>query len=298
MICEPMVSVVMPAFNASRTIAESIMSVIEQGYQDWELIIVDDGSVDSTGEIVGSFNDPRIIYLKQSNRGVAAARNSAIKKATGKYIAFLDADDLWNEEKLASQVDFMESNEQRCISHTGYKSFVDSRENVIENKLFYPFAIKSDLERLLVFNYLATLTVMVKRETLERVGFFDETYMGAEDWELWTRVLLSGCAIGYIEKELAFYREGTSGLSKNREKQLVQEFRVLQNHVLKTNKYKYLQKKALWFLYAKKTNYYISNKMFLEALGSYAKLFCLCPLKPSNFSLPFRKILFLFWGTG
>lgn len=108
---EELVSIIMPTYNCGRFIAESINSVIAQTYTNWELLIVDDCSTDNTKEVVAAFKDPRIHYqCNERNSGAAVTRNTALRLAKGKYIAFLDSDDLWLPEKLEKQIQFMEKN--------------------------------------------------------------------------------------------------------------------------------------------------------------------------------------------
>ena len=103
-----LVSVIMPSWNCGRLIAESISSIQAQTYQNWEIIVVDDCSIDNTESVVKSFNDPRIRYFKnEQNSGAAVSRNWALREAKGRWIAFLDSDDLWHTEKLAKQLAFM-----------------------------------------------------------------------------------------------------------------------------------------------------------------------------------------------
>lgn len=106
-----LVSIIMPSWNTGKFIAESIQSVINQTYKNWELIIVDDCSTDNTDEIVNNYTDKRIIYIKNSkNMGAALTRNKALQNASGTWIAFLDSDDLWTNDKLEKQIKFMKSN--------------------------------------------------------------------------------------------------------------------------------------------------------------------------------------------
>ena len=106
-----LVSIIMPTYNCARFIRESIDSVLAQTYTNWELIIVDDSSTDNTAEMVANFNDPRIHYLRnEQNEGAALTRNKALRAAKGRYIAFLDSDDLWHPDKLERQIAFMEQN--------------------------------------------------------------------------------------------------------------------------------------------------------------------------------------------
>ena len=113
-----LVSIIMPSWNTENYIAKSIQSVIDQTYKNWELIIVDDCSSDHTDEIVASFQDERIIYLKnEQNRGAALTRNKALREAQGEWIAFLDSDDLWEPQKLEYQIRFMKKNNLIFLYH-------------------------------------------------------------------------------------------------------------------------------------------------------------------------------------
>ena len=117
---EELVSIIMPSYNTGKFIQETIDSVINQTYDNWELIIVDDCSSDNTDEIVKSIKDDRIFYLKnKKNSGAAVSRNKALKMAKGKWIAFLDSDDLWKKDKLEKQIKFMKNNNYH-FSYTNY----------------------------------------------------------------------------------------------------------------------------------------------------------------------------------
>lgn len=110
-VIDGLVSIIMPSWNTDKFIAETIQSVIDQTYTNWELIIVDDCSSDNTNQIVASFEDERIKYLhNEKNLGAALTRNKALREAKGEWIAFLDSDDLWMPEKLEHQIDFMNEN--------------------------------------------------------------------------------------------------------------------------------------------------------------------------------------------
>ena len=113
-----LVSVIMPTYNCGRFIAESIRNVLAQTYTNWELLIVDDYSTDETESIVRSFDDPRIRYMRnEQNMGAALTRNRALREAKGRYIAFLDSDDLWLPEKLAKQIAFMQAHHYAFTYH-------------------------------------------------------------------------------------------------------------------------------------------------------------------------------------
>ena len=121
-----LVSIIMPSFNTGKFIKETIDSVINQTYRNWELIIIDDCSTDNTNEVVKKINDSRIIYLKNEvNSGAAVSRNKALREAKGRWIAFLDSDDLWKNDKLEKQINFMKKNNY----YFSYTDYIEIDEN-------------------------------------------------------------------------------------------------------------------------------------------------------------------------
>lgn len=141
-----LVSVIMPSWNTSNFIAESIQSVIDQTYENWELIIVDDCSTDNTDEVVARFTDKRIRYFKnEKNNGAALSRNRALREARGEWIAFLDSDDLWSPKKLEHQISFMNEHGY-TLSYTEYEKideeskplqiYVSGPEKVNKHKMY------------------------------------------------------------------------------------------------------------------------------------------------------------------
>ena len=135
-----LVSIIMPSWNTANFIAESIQSVINQTYTNWELLIVDDCSTDNTDEVVASFKDKRIRYFKnKKNSGAALTRNKAMRKAQGEWIAFLDSDDLWMPEKLERQIDFMKKNGY-TFSYTEYEK-IDEEDNPLNIYVTGPISV-------------------------------------------------------------------------------------------------------------------------------------------------------------
>ncbi len=167
----PLVSVIMPAYNAEKYISKSIQSVLEQTYQNWQLIIVNDGSKDDTSSIIKCFDDKRIRLIEQENSGVSKARNTGIEYSDGEYIAFLDSDDIWLDKKLEVQVNFMLNNLNIVLSYMDYSSFVDD-DKVVKNKQLYPFKIENLRQRLLVFNYICNSYGYGENSYLERYKRF------------------------------------------------------------------------------------------------------------------------------
>lgn len=152
-----LVSIIMPSWNTGKFIAESIQSVINQTYEKWELIIVDDCSNDNTDEVVGIFTDKRIKYLKnEKNSGAALTRNRALREAKGEWIAFLDSDDLWVPEKLEHQINFMEKNGY-SLSYTEYEK-IDEDSKLLN--IYVTGPQKVNKRKIYNYDYIGQLTMM------------------------------------------------------------------------------------------------------------------------------------------
>lgn len=201
-----LVSIIMPSYNTAAYIKETINSVISQTYQQWELIIVDDCSTDNTDEIVDSFlKDPRIRYMKnERNSGAAVSRNRAIREARGKWIAFLDSDDLWMSEKLEKQIAFMKRNEY-SFSYTSYEE-IDVDGNSTGVKVAGP----KKITKIGMFNYcwLGCLTVMYDAEKIGLIQIVD--IKKNNDYAMWLKVCKKAdCYL--LDEFLAKYRRGRVG---------------------------------------------------------------------------------------
>jgi glycosyltransferase involved in cell wall biosynthesis len=120
----PLISVIIPAYNAQKTIRETIESVLNQTFKDFEIIVIDDGSQDSTVEIVSAFSDPRLRLFSYPNAGVSATRNRGLAQANSEFISFLDADDLWTPDKLEAQLRALEANPQAAVAYS-WTDYID-----------------------------------------------------------------------------------------------------------------------------------------------------------------------------
>ena len=181
----PQVSVIIPTYNRGWIIKDAIDSVLAQDYTEFELIVVDDGSTDHTSDVLDSYrNDIKI--LSQKNKGVSAARNRGIAEASGKFIAFLDSDDLWLSQKLSVQIEFFNQTPDALICQTeevwirnGLRVNPGKRHKKPSGMIFKP-----SLELCLV----SPSAVMIQRNLFDRVGEFDETLPACEDYDLWLRI--------------------------------------------------------------------------------------------------------------
>lgn len=207
---EPLVSVIMPAYNASKYIKEAIESVQEQTYCHWELIIVDDGSTDATASIINEFTllDTRIKYLFQENGKQGKARNLAINHSIGEYIAFLDADDLWVKDKLQIQVDLLNNRKDIDLVFTQGYTILPNNDCENFNTGVKEWNCADDLDSFINSNPIPILSVLVKREIVINAGMFTEDTLiqNSEDYHLWIKILHNKSKILSISNRLFFYR--------------------------------------------------------------------------------------------
>lgn len=207
------VSIVIPVHNAEKFIRETIECVKAQTYSDWELILVDDGSADKSGEIIDAFakEDARIKTIHTTNLKAAAARNTGTKIASGRYLTFLDADDLWVQEKLEKELAFLKENEASFV-FTGYE-FADENGVGLGKVVHVPKTLpyKKALKNTTIF----TSTVM-----FDRTAFEEEMLMmpevKSEDTALWWKILRTGVVAYGLDENLVFYRRSGKTLSSNK----------------------------------------------------------------------------------
>jgi len=208
----PCCSIIIPAYNAIKYLPETLESVLKQSFTDFEVLIIDDGSHDNIVEWSTEIKDPRVKLFSQKNQGVSAARNLGIKNATGEYIAFLDADDLWESTKLEKQLQYFHKNPYPGLVHTEMV-LIDEESKSLGRK-FTSNVEGNALKELLEQNTIVTSSVIVRRSCLETVGNFDKNLTSSEDWELWVRIA-SVYPIALIKEPLVFYRQHPNNTTKN-----------------------------------------------------------------------------------
>jgi glycosyltransferase involved in cell wall biosynthesis len=201
----PKVSVIIPTYNSARFLPEAIESVLKQTFQDLEIIVVDDGSTDNTGEVVAPYLD-RITFSEIPNGGPARARNRAIRESSGEYVAFLDADDIWYPHKLERQMGVFSSNRQYGLVH-GDASLKNRTwfSNKKSRKTGWVFS------ELLENCFIILSSVVVKRDCLEKAGLFNKDFVPWEGYDLWLRIA-SGNQIGVVNAPLLLRRIHDSNL--------------------------------------------------------------------------------------
>jgi glycosyltransferase involved in cell wall biosynthesis len=218
------ISVIMPAFNSEKTIAESIQSVIGQSHPNWELIICDDGSNDATAAIVNSYNDARISLIRNRYvKGAPGARNSCLDVASGEYLCFLDSDDVWGRDKLLNQLNHMITN-GLCFSYGSYYTFFEDIENVLG--IFTPKE-KVVFKDLLKTCDIGCLTVMLKRDAFPGFKFPQSP---KEDYAAWLILLKNGAVAVRYPSADSYYRLSVHSLSGNKFKELSKQWLVLRSY--------------------------------------------------------------------
>lgn len=216
----PLISIIMPAYNAQQYISKTIESVISQTFTNWELIVIDDGSKDTTANIVKAFQnkDNRIKYYYQSNKKQAAARNLGIAHSKGEWIAFLDADDLWVPTKLEVQNDYLQSIDADVFFTGGYT--IDENDSIVSDyKTISGKYLGSDMyKKLYEWNPIPILSVIVKMNWIKKTGFQDEwqyIVQWCEDWDYWIRLSKMGATFFGIDEKLFMYRLNPEGTSRD-----------------------------------------------------------------------------------
>lgn len=207
------VTVIIPTYNRYTFLSRAIDSVLNQSHKVDEIIVVDDGSSDNTPNITKDF--PQIHYFYQNNFGVSSARNLGIQNATNEWLAFLDSDDEWHEDKLAKQVAFHKENTEILMSYTAERWVRDATEVKIPKK--YRKIGEDILKENLSYCNIAPSSVLLHKRVFEEVGLFDESFLVCEDYELWLRIL-SVYEVGLVnEKLITKYagHEGQLGFAKD-----------------------------------------------------------------------------------
>lgn len=217
---DELVSIVMPSYNTAAYIGDSIRSVLAQTYENWELLIVDDGSTDNTREIVAGFADERIRFFEnETNSGAAVSRNRALREATGKWIAFLDSDDLWHPQKLKKQLAFMKENEY-AVSYTDYQ--------VQYNGQWLPYTYiapnRVNKRKIIDYCYFSTNTVMYD---VEKIGLIQiEPLRKNNDYAMWLKLLRQETAYRLPEC-LAYYLKRDGSISSGSKWKLIKHHYLL-----------------------------------------------------------------------
>lgn len=223
----PKVTVVIPAYNAMAYLPGTIESVLDQTFDDFEVVVVNDGSSDEIEQWISQIKDTRVKLISQKNQGLARARNAGIACAQGDYLAFLDADDLWEPTKLEKQVRVLEENPETGLVYV-WVAYIDQRGE-LTGRVFKHQAEGNVWQHLTEHNIIECGSVaMVRRSCLDVVGIFDENltqYNVNEDWDMWLRIA-ARYPFKVVKEPLVYYRQVPSSASRNWHK-MEESFRIV-----------------------------------------------------------------------
>jgi len=211
----PVISVLMPAYNAAGSVAKTITSVLDQTFEDFEFIIVNDGSIDDTKNIIEGFEDDRIKLLNNSeNMGIVSTLNKGLDYCRGKYICRIDADDICHKKRFIYQYNFMEKNPDCIVSGTHYKKIINNKVSRASSKHFFSVNNEELRIRMLRNNPIGHSTVMFRKKLITNHGLkYDSKFQHCEDYALWFQAMKYG-EIHIINRPLVYYRQHDDQISK------------------------------------------------------------------------------------
>lgn len=266
------VSIILPCYNGAKWIRRTIESILVQNYRDFELIIVDDGSIDNSKGVITPFlREERIRYIYQKNQGFSGAINRGIRESKGTLIGFIGQDDLWLPDKLELQVKYFTEHQNISLVYSPYYS-VDSEERIINKIKASNFhSKKKSICKLFIINYVGFETVLVKKHCFDKVGLFDQRMIACSDHDMWLRVAVY-FDIGYLDIALVKKRQHGLQLSKNMEIVLKDEFLLVNKAIKYYHFLKKYERKKLASLYFTWGVMLIRNGNFKEAKPKLLKV--------------------------
>jgi glycosyltransferase involved in cell wall biosynthesis len=224
----PLISVIIPAFNSAETIESTLESVFQQTLQDFEIIVINDGSTDATLNLLNTIQDPRLTVLTYENSGVSTSRNRGIAQAQGDFIAFLDADDIWLPNKLMTQLQALQENAFADVAYS-WTDYIDTAGNFLYSGL-HPRFSGNVHRQLLLGCFLETgSNPLIRRQALVNSGNFDPLLSHSEDWELWLR-LAKNCEFTVVPSVQVLYRVSIESCSFNLSKYEESALAVIEKH--------------------------------------------------------------------
>lgn len=272
----PIISVVIPVYNGEKTLKETIDSVLNQTFDDFELIVINDGSTDKTLEIISNIKDERLKVFSYPNAGLSASRNRGISLARGEYVSFIDADDLWTPDKLELQLKALQEHPQAAVAYSWTDCIDDSGKFLGKcNYLSFSGDVRANL---LLINFIDSgSNVLIRTEAFKKVGNFDESRKSCEDWDMWLRLAAEYSFIA-VSKPQVLYRISSSSMSTNLLRMEAESMEVIEKacdrnlgyssllkRLSKGNIYKYLLFRSLNSS-PKQENTLVNFKLFWQCL--------------------------------
>jgi len=275
----PLVSIVIPTYNHAPMLQRALATVVEQTYQNWNAIVVNNFSTDNTLEVVAAFNDPRIQCVNFRNNGViGASRNEGIALATGKYVAFLDSDDTWFPTKLEKCVEILESGSD-LVCHAEYWIDESGKSRLVA---YGPSQAATHHNLIYKGNRISTSATVVRAALLKEVHGFDVSpeLISTEDYDLWIRLAAKSDKFAFISEPLGEYHRHDNNVSANIEKHLAAELALLAKHFSANTRFENMvarrRRRALAY-YGAGRSLHRTRKHFL-ALQKYSRSLVIWPL--------------------
>jgi len=253
------ISVVIPAYNAELTIYETICSVQQQTLKDLEIIVINDGSTDGTLTVLNQIQEPRLKIFTYENGGLPIARNRGISQASGDFIAFLDADDLWTPDKLELQMKSLADHPEAAVAYS-WTVFMDEQGQSFHQGQRFSYFEGNVLKNLLAWNFIESgSNPLIRREAIETVGEFDPSQPPAADWDYWLRLAIKYPFV-LVRKPQIFYRQSGTQMSSKVEAMENSQLSVLDKIFdrLPPDLY-YLRNKSVSHIYQYSTQLYLNK---------------------------------------
>lgn len=290
---QPLVSVVIATYNMARYLDQAIDSILVQQWRPLEIIVVNDGSTDDTDAVMKKYADyPQVRYIATENQGQPKAKNTGLRAARGKFIAFCDADDLWEPDKLALQMPLF-SDPKVGVVYSEISN-IDEHNRRYEKPPVYKRHVGDIKNHLLLRNFVPFGTAVIRRACVEKNGLFDEQFRMGIDWDLWLRYSLDW-HFTYVPQRTYIYREWSGQMSTNYRGRYDHAFRILDNF-LKHHGHHFdpaLVRKARADMYIGQGNAIAVNESaFIEPLKNYLNGVFLCP----SYSYGWKSIAKLILG--
>jgi GT2 family glycosyltransferase len=292
----PLVSVIIPAYNAAGFIDETLNSVFNQTYSNYEVIVVNDGSpdTDELQKVLAPFRD-RLIYIQQENKGPSAARNHAIKKARGEFVAFLDSDDNWLPDYLEEQIKLSRSEHGFDMVYSDAWLFGDGPLSGRRFMECAPSIGPVTFESLLLYQTsVITSCTVVRRQSVIDAGLFDERFIRCEDFDLWIRLAHRGARIGFQEQVLTRHRTHSASLAANEIAMVESQIEVLkkakQTLPLSEAEHKLIDRQlenCAAQIDRERGKQYLANRNYDQAAASFTR---------ANRFYKSRKLQLVIWG--
>lgn len=291
----PLVSIVIPTYNHAPMLQRALATVVEQTYQNWNAIVVNNFSTDNTLEVVTAFNDARIQCVNFRNNGViGASRNEGIALATGKYVAFLDSDDTWFTTKLEQCVEILESGSD-LVCHAEYWIDESGKSRLVA---YGPSEAATHHNLIYKGNRISTSATVVRTALLKEVHGFDVApeLISTEDYDLWIRLAAKSDKFAFISEPLGEYHRHDNNVSANIEKHLAAELALLEKHFSANTRFENMiarrRRKALAY-YGAGRSLHRTRKHFL-ALQKYSRSLVIWPISLRLYAAVMLSLMGLF----